>query len=205
MRKTNSESTDPIGNFQAPSWLTDLLLESNDYLAFNTVETEPGDKDFQKRCREAAFLAMSLSSLRKEKDRIGFVPLSLAAYLQGLFRVADVALQPILAWIGIEKLSDLNSAQVARLARLARDIGIELREALIHLRIGFAEQLDGTPMPLLVARQRSSAGAKRSSLEECETVLGEIELEYDLESLRVLRRTEFEFRSAYKEEDRSGV
>jgi hypothetical protein len=77
-------------------------------------------------------------------------------------------------------------------------LGIELREALIHLRVGFAEQIDGAPMPLLMARHRS-AGGGRSNLEECESVLGDVEATYDMNTLRELRRTEFEFRSVYKE------
>jgi hypothetical protein len=167
-------------------------------LVFSQLEVDENDKAFKRRCREGANLALSLSSLRKERERVGFVPLGLAAYLQGLSKVADVSVGPILSWIGIDDLSRLSSASSVSLARLARAIGIELRQALIHLRIGFAEQIDGAPMALLVARQRSTS-LTRNSLEECEAVLGELELDYDLESVNLLRRAEFEFRSAYKE------
>lgn len=204
MKKTDLESSNTMADFPIPTWLTEILGESGDYLVFSQFEVDENDKAFKRRCREGANLALSLSSLRKERERIGFVPLALGAYLQGLFKVADVSVGPILSWIGIDDPSKLSSASPISLARLARGIGIELRQALIHLRISFAEHIDGAPMALLVARQRSTSPV-RNSLEECEAVLGEVELDYDLESLKLLRRAEFEFRSAYKEEARLGA
>lgn len=193
-----TESTNMNESVEIPTWLTQAFEESRDYMFFNEYEPGAVDTQFRDRCREAAAFALSMGQLRAERHRIGFVPLSLSAYIQGLVKMTNVSLEPILKWLGVEELSQLGSASAVRLARLARGIGIELREALIHLRIGFAEDVDGAPMSLLVARQRSTAGG-RSTLEECESVLNDVESAYDIESLKELRRAEFEFRSRYKE------
>src|SRR5918912_546919 len=200
MNKADSELSESIESHDTPAWLTDVLRISRDSLLFSQFEDEPVSAELHEKFREAASIALNLGKLRKERERVGFVPLSLAAYVQGLVKVAKVPLAPILSWLGIDDLSQFSSASARGFARLAQGIGVELREALIHLRIGFAEQIDAAPMPLLVARQRST-GARRSHLEECEAVLGDIESEYELDALRQLRRTEFEFRAAYKEQE----
>jgi hypothetical protein len=204
MNKADSELSDSIESHDTPSWLTDVLRVSRDSLLFSQFEHEPILEESHEKYREAAYIALSMMKLRKERERVGFVPLSLAAYVQGLVKVAKVPLTPILAWLGIDDLSQLGSGSARGFALLAQGIGVGLREALIHLRIGFAEQIDAAPMPLLVARQRST-GARRSHLEECEAVLGDIESEYELGCLRELRRTEFEFRAAYKEHENVNI
>lgn len=198
MNKTDLESSGSIESHDIPAWLVDVLRISQDSLVFSQLDEEPVSTEARQKYREAANIAFSLAKLRKEKERVGFVPLSLAAYVQGLVKVANVSLSPILMWLGIDDLSKPSSNSARGFARLAQEIGVELREALVHLRIGFAEKIEAAPMPLLVARQRST-GLRRSHLEDCEAVLGEIESEYELNCLRELRRSEFEFRAAYKD------
>jgi hypothetical protein len=204
VNKTDLELSGSIESHDVPAWLVDVLRISRDSLVFSNLEPESISKELRDKYREAASIALSLVQLRNEKERVGFVPLSLAAYVQGLVKVANVSLTPILKWLGINDLSQLGAESARGFARFAQAIGVDLREALVHLRIGFAEQIDAAPMPLLVARQRST-GSRRSHLEECETVLGEIESEYELDCLRELRRTEFEFRAAYKEHRNTNV
>ena len=199
MSKFESDSTNNIDEgVVTPIWLTQALQQSGEYVLFNESEEGALAPEFQNRCREAVAVALSLGQLRRERERIGFVPLSLSAYIQGLVKVTNISLSPIMKWLGLEELSQIGADSAVGLARLAQSLGIQLREALIHLRIGFAEQIDGAPMPLLIARHRS-AGSGRNSFEECESVLTKIESGYDLESFKELRRAEFEFRSRYKE------
>ena len=198
MSKFEADSTNMDDSVVSPLWLTEALEQSRDYALFNESEEGTADPQFQNRCREAAAVALSLAQLRRERERVGFVPLSLNAYIQGLVKMTNVSLTPIMQWLGLEELTQIGSSSALGLARLAQGLGIQLREALIHLRIGFAEQLDGAPMPLLIARHRSTTGS-RTSLEECESVLTRVESGYDLDSLKELRRAEFEFRSRYKE------
>lgn len=198
MSKFEPESNNMDESVVSPMWLTQALEEARDYALFNEPEDGTVNTQFQTRCREAAAVALNLAQLRRERERIGFVPLSLNAYIQGLVKITNVSLTPILKWLGLEELTQIGSSSALGLARLSHGLGIQLREALIHLRIGFAEQIDGAPMPLLIARHRSETGG-RSSLEECESVLSKVESGYDLYRLKELRRAEFEFRSRYKE------
>lgn len=198
MPKIESDSNNMDEGVVSPIWLTEALEQSRDYALFNEPQEGTVETQFQNRCREAAGVAYSLAQLRRERERIGFVPLSLNAYIQGLVKMTDVSLTPIRKWLGLDELTQIGASSALGLARLAQGLGIQLREALIHLRIGFAEQIDGAPMPLLIARHRSITGG-RNSLEECERVLTKVESGYDLDRLKELRRAEFEFRSRYKE------
>lgn len=198
MDKLEQKSSARIESSEPPPWLVNLLRLARESTFLDPPDEEPIPPDLLGRYREAADVAFSLAKLRKERENIGFVPLSIADYVQGLVKVANVSLGPILVWLGIEDLSQLGPTSAKAFAKLTRGLGIRMREALVHLRIGFAEQIDSAPMPLLVARHRS-AGTFRSQMEECEAVLSEIESEYDLDCLRELRSTEFEVRAAYKE------
>ncbi|MCI0486052.1 MAG: hypothetical protein L0229_05580 [Blastocatellia bacterium] len=196
-RQNQKPDTHDISD-QLPEWLDDVLRMSQESVFFLDLEREPEQVSdvFRQRCHEAAEVALSIAKLRKERQRIGFVPLSLADYIQGLVKVANISLTPILAWMGIEVLShpDANSAKA--FARFAQKIGISLRETLIHLRIGFAARLDSAPISLLVARHRSTE-LRHNQMEECEVVLRQLESEYELSELREIRQIESEAHSVY--------
>lgn len=198
MDKLEQTSSAPIESYEPPDWLIDLLRISRGSTFFDEQTEDSISPELRSRYRAAAHIALNITKLRKERARIGFVPLSMADYIHGLVKVASVSLSQLLSWLGIDDLSRPNAKSAKGFARLAQEIGISLKEVLIHIRISFAEQIDSAPMPLLVARQRST-GTIRSQLEECDAVLSQIEAEYDLESLKELRRTEFEVRAAYKE------
>lgn len=198
MSRTEENSSAPIEPQEPPAWLVNLLRAASESSLLDPPEQEAAQPELLDRYRLAADVALSLAHLRRERDRIGFVPLSIADYVNGLVKVTSVSLGPILSWLGVEDLVELGPRSARAFARLTGGLGINLREALIHLRIGLAEQIDSAPMLLLVARQRSS-GNFRNQLEECEAVLSEIESEYELDCLRELRSAEFEIRAAYKQ------
>jgi len=182
---------------QTPDWLDDVLRESfKDRHEAKVVFDEPSQA-FRQRCQAAADSAFSIVKLRNERRRIGFVPISLAEYVQGLVKVAGVQIEGVLARFGIDDITSGTSDSARKLARLAQELGISLREVLVHVRIGFVERIDSVPVPLLLAHHRSTG--VRDQLGECEAVLGLAEAEYDGELLNELRRTEFEIRAAYKQ------
>jgi hypothetical protein len=193
-------STTPIELNRAPGWLAAMLRLSYEHFGSDGAIEESIPSESSNRYREAAGIALSLAKLRKERERIGFVPLALSDYVLGLVKVADISISPILRWLGIDDLSRPTLSSAKAVARLSRELGMDLREALVHIRIGFASQIDTAPLPLLVARLRAT-GAHRTQLEECEAVLGEIESEYELDIIRELRSTEFEIRAAYRESE----
>ena len=178
-------------------WLTELLRQSfQDQGDTETPLTKPSE-DFHQRCEMAADAAFAITKLRNERRRIGFIPISLAEYLQGLMNITGAQIEAVLLRFGIDEVKNVTSESARKFARLAQELEISLREFLIHVRIGFVERIDSTPVPLLLAHHRS-AGI-RDQLSECEVVLGIAEAEYDGELLNELRRTEFEIRAAYKQ------
>lgn len=155
------------------------------------------DEAFSARCREAAEAALIVSKLRKERLRVGFVPLSLVEYIHGLVKLAGVPLAPVFSWLGVTDLAAARPQSVFAAARLARELGMSAREAVAHLRISFAAHVGSAPVSLLVARYRST-GLRRTPLEECEEALEQIESGYDLDNLHKLRDLESEIGAAYK-------
>lgn len=194
-----------VDDDEPPVWLDDAVRLASEERLFNggpgADGAQPGAEAFLRRCDEAAEVALGILRLREERQRVKFVPLSFAEYLQGLVKVADVRLPAVLAWLKIDDIKRPGPATAPAFARLAREIGIELREALIHIRIGFAAQADAAAVPLLLARHRNS-GARRGMLEDCEVVLGSIEAGYDFDLWKELQDTEAEVRAAYEEAGR---
>jgi hypothetical protein len=199
MNKQEPEINASAEMYESPQWLEDVLRLSLDEPSLRRSETkfEPPSEAFRQRCQEAADIAASIMKLRRERQRIGFVPMSLADYIQGLIKVAGVQLTTVLARFGVEDVSLSTPGSARKLASLGKELGIGLREILAHVRIGFVEKIDSVPVPLLLAHHRSAG--LRDQLGECEAVLGLVEAEYDAERLNELRRTEFEIRAAYKQ------
>lgn len=203
MSDQNNTSSD-AEIFVSPAWLDDAVRLTREANLFGEAEVNPSflTKEFRDRCSAAAEVALGIARLREERERIGFVPLSFAEYVQGLVKVADVRLDAVLAWLKIDDLARPSASAAQAVARLARAIGVGVREALLHVRIGFASQVDSAPLPMLLARYRGTGGGG-GELEECEVALGLIESEYSLEYLSELHELESRIRAAYGDEGRS--
>jgi hypothetical protein len=196
MNRQEPDVKGAVETYEPPKWLEEVLyLSANE--SCSGAELESPSDAFRQRCREAAELASSIAKLRSERRRIGFVPMSLAEYIQGLMKVAGVQVATVLARFGIEETSLRTRESARKLARLAQELGISLREVLVLVRVGFVEKIDSAPVSLLLARHRSEG--VRDPLGECEAVLALVEAEYDSGWLNELRRTEFEIRTAYKQ------
>jgi hypothetical protein len=195
----NERELDSTDIHETPQWLDDVLRLSLTEPPFggSDARLNPPSEAFLKRCNKAASIGASIAKLRADRRRIGFVPMSLAEYIQGLIKVADVKLAAVLESFGMQDISALTSESARKFARLAQELGISLREVLVHARIGFVERVESVPVPLLLAHHRSTGF--RDELGECEAVLGLAEAEYDVELLNELRRIEFEIRAAYKQ------
>ncbi len=152
----------------------------------------PGQETFLQDCRRAAGTARTLALLRRERQRVGFVPLPLREYVQGLAEGLKLSLAGTLAWAGL----DDGAWTALGLARLARGLGMSLRETVAHVRIAFARDRDAMAQSLLLARRR--AGEERSPLDEVEFALGQIEARYDRKNLVELRKFEAAIRAAYQ-------
>ncbi|MGA2185905.1 MAG: hypothetical protein ABSH47_23035 [Bryobacteraceae bacterium] len=171
--------------YRPPVWLTEALDGS-------VVSNQ-----FFRRCREAADAALALALLTAEREKIGFVPLSFADYLKGVARVLGVHLDPVLAWARIADASRVDSATVSGFARLWRELGFSARETLAQLKTSFAERVEGVPLALLAA-QRRTGGMHHSALDECESVVGQLEGQWDGGTMSELRQMEAQVRVAFE-------
>ena len=182
---------------KTPQWLDEALLLFFGNESVSDAKITVPSEGFRAKYRTAAASAANIAKLRRERRRIGFVPIPLSEYLEGLIKVAGVPAESVLSRVDLTEIADMTFASARKLARFGQVIEIGLRELLVHVRIGFAEKFDSTPVPLLLAHHRF-AGA-RDQLEQCEAVLALAEVEYDGDLLNELRRTEFEIRAAYKQ------
>ena len=191
--KMNTELVNPA------EWLERVLSDVGSSLDLEgfLAETSEVPEAFLERCRQAAECAAMLAKLRKERRRVGFVPVSLAEYVQDLAKMAGVPLPKVLARHGIADISSPGPRSGKAIARLARELGLGLREALVHVRIGFAERCGLAPVPLLMASRRT-AHTSRSLLDHCETVLEQLESACEPYVLNELHEIESELRAAYK-------
>lgn len=186
--------------YEPIAWLGELLtqLQQSFIFADSELDQQTISGSFVERCESAADAALSVAKLRRERYRIGFVPLSLGEYIEGLARVAKISLSRVVDWLGIVGFSKFDSPSSAGLVRLAQEIGMTLRELLVHVRIGFAAEFDSSPVALLVARRRRP-GDMRSELDNCEDVLLDIEASYAPERKMKLHEITSDLQSLYEE------
>jgi hypothetical protein len=183
----------------APDSLRRILALSQDASFFEGTEIDEAGtiSSFRVRCRDAAKAALAIAKLGKERRRVGFIPLALTDYISGLAKIAGVSLAEVFVAFGIVSSYSLGPDGARALGRLARDIGMGLRETLVNMRIGFAAEHDSPPMSLLVAHRRPT-GPGRNQLEECEELLKQVESTYSARDVRELRNIEHEIEQAYE-------
>lgn len=154
---------------------------------------------FLTRCTEAAHVAAELAKLRQAREHVGFLPFPVLGYLERLGRRAGVGLAPILAWARIDRSSTEEPGFARGWARLAREIGVSLREARVQLRLSFVEVLAPDLKPVLV-RRRAFRRHRATVLEQYEASLDKIVSRWSGDALAQLRAAEAEVRSAYGED-----
>lgn len=199
MKKQNSKAEESIVKKQPPLWVAGAVRLAFDASAFETLDIQgtATSESFRIKCRRAAANSLTVLRLRRERQRVGFLPVALTDYIQGLAKVADLSLSEVLTSIGLEELNLRTPQHATSLGSLARAIGLSLRETLAQLRIDFAAQREMAPIALLVAH-RHSGNPRRSQLDDCEAVLSQVESQYDPKSLRDLRVIEKTIRIAYQ-------
>lgn len=200
MKKQDAKISRPEDEVEISDWLAAALHLAGDAAAFESADSSAANLSagFHRRCRQAAGQALAILKMRQERQRIGFLAVPLADYLQGLMKVAGVSLSQVLAATGITDLALQTPGPLTAVGGLAQAIGMSLREVLVHLRIGIAAQSQPVPMTLLVAH-RHAGDPRRSPLEICEAVLLQIESTYDAGGLNHLRAAEQAIRRAYRE------
>lgn len=149
-----------LENDQSPEWMVKMITETCGTQAVRT------------RMREAGAVAFALARMRSEKQNIGFVPLPFGEYLQGLAKLAGVAMDPVLRWAAIRDFTVFEAKEATGLGRLARTLGFAIEELFLSLRISVAEHAGGAPLPMLAAH-RGASGAV--TISQCDRALHQLE------------------------------
>lgn len=177
-------------------WLEATLRIRHDLSLFESSGPEPAEVSaaFAEQCEAAATTALGIARLRRERSRLGFVPLRLSEYLEELARSAKVEIHSLLAASGIHVEGD-ELGPLPAVARFCCRLGLSVREALVHLGFGLAERLGAPPVPVVLARQ-DSPGRARDALGAYEAVLrgtfAEIGAAGELQALEARLRVAYE-------------
>ena len=177
-------------------WLEAMLRIRHDLSLFDSSGPEPAEVSaaFAERCEAAAAAALGIARLRRERSRLGFVPLRLSEYLEELARSAKIEIHSLLAASGIHVEGD-ELGPLPAVARFCRRLGLSVREALVHLGFGLAERLGAPPVPVALARQ-DSPGRARDTFGAYEAALRgsftEIGAAGELQALEVRLRAAYE-------------
>jgi len=137
---------------EAGDWLERLVRLNEELKAFEGVDPQAvgASSDFQRSCSTAAAAALGIARLRRQRQRLGFLPLPLWEYLGELGKAAGVDL----GTIGLNVGSEPAAAGVSlRLARLCHQLGLSVREALLHLGLDLAERVGASPLPVMARQQ----------------------------------------------------
>lgn len=156
-------------------WLEHLVRLNEQLSAFESADPQAAgaSPDFQRRCSTAAAAALGIARLRRQRQRLGFLPLPLWEYIGELGKAAGVDLEPIRLSAG----SEPTPAGAPRgLVRLCRQLGFSVRETLMHLGLDLAERVGASPLPVMARQQRGRGEADalaaheeslRAALAEC--------------------------------------
>lgn len=134
---------------------------------------------FEARCEQAALHAYAIEKLRRERERRGFFAISIHSYLDRLAHYADVKVESVLLWAGVQDLqATLDHAKV--LGNLLRTIGFAVEEAKSLVRVSFGEQQG---LRILPARKPvfRGEGVELNELQRTNEALDEIEQGYATE------------------------
>jgi hypothetical protein len=114
---------------------------------------------FHAACRLAGEQAAAVYQLRLARQRRGPWPVSVRAFLAELTRAAGVSLATVFEWAGPQLAGPSGTPFASAWGRLAAALRLDLREALLHLRLSLLEEA-GLPSPVgLAARGPSASGS----------------------------------------------
>jgi hypothetical protein len=182
-------------DFAAPEWLIQKLQLAGDYQAFTSDDQPALSEQFRARVREI-MIKETLDKLRAERERIGFWPVPIGAYIQGMAKAANLSLPLTLGWFGISDIHNPNPQSARGFARLGLKLGLSLFETLAHIRIAIAGSVGDFPFNL----SYRDGGLGQNDLQKCLFLLREIEAKYDQLILDDLRLIEDEVRAVYQQE-----
>jgi hypothetical protein len=131
---------------------------------------QPSSEDFGPGCDRAAQAAITLDSLRRAPRGPELTFLGVSSFLRQAAAGVGQPLEPVLAWARIALDRPADETFSAGWGQIAHTLGLDLRQALLQLRLTLAEQLGIRMVPLL-AQFYSPDRDARDVLAECEDFL----------------------------------
>jgi hypothetical protein len=135
--------------------------------------------------------------MRRISQRMSPPLLGVPAYLRSLAAAAGVGLGPVLHWAGIDLARPSDRSFGVAWGRLALVFRLPIREALLHLRLTFADEVGQDLTPGLMMALRSGSGAV-SLLDQFEASLSAAVQTWDTEMQARLQASEGELLAAYR-------
>src|SRR5262245_32392508 len=183
-------------DFAAPEWLIQKLQLAGDYQAFKSDDQPTLSEQYRARVRE---IKETLDKLRAEREKIGFWPVPIGAYVQDMAKEANLSLSSTLIWLGISDIHRPDPQSARGFARLGIELGFSLSETLAQIRVAIARSFGGFPITPFSARFREGASGQ-NDLQACISNLRVVEATYDQPILHDLRLIESEVRAVYQQE-----
>jgi hypothetical protein len=134
MQNTNCNRKQP----HEPNGLDQAL---GDYFAPVGTTAESPDEpspEFAKRCHAAAWRALEVARMRRERPKIAHIVASLRDHFASLARLAGVRIGEVYAYLTVRETDEFGSESIRGMARLAHLVGMEREETTLRLRVGFA-------------------------------------------------------------------
>jgi hypothetical protein len=157
----------------------------------------PETAAFQEDCLRSAEAPLQLARLRRASPRLGGSLLSVAGYLRGLAAASGAALGAVLRWAGLDLERPADERFGHAWGRLAHAVGLGEREALLRLRLTFADEVGQDIWPVL-ARTRGGGGGPSDVLAECESFLEEAARHWEEGARARLGGAESALRESYR-------
>jgi hypothetical protein len=96
--------------------------------------------------------------------------MAVRGYLDRLSRTTGMALESLVGWFGARGLTPESPGFAQDWARLARQLGLRVEEAILLLRLSFVEAWSPTELPAPV-RQRASRSAQSARMSDYDELL----------------------------------
>jgi hypothetical protein len=174
--------------------------EADPQLAGLLRAASPEPPNFLAKCQGAAHTAMALLQMRRISQRMSPPFMGVSAYLRGLAAAASVDLSSVLVWAGLSpaRLDEpADQSFGTAWARLALALRLSAREAQLHLRLTFADEVHLELWPSLGAELRSEQGGA-DALARCESFLDSAAKTWSEDVRGRLRASESAFWAAYR-------
>jgi hypothetical protein len=169
-------------------WVLELLRTSR-----------PEATTFSHDCREAGATALALARARQSSQHVHAPLLGVAALVRCLAEASGASLKRILDWARLDLDRTADRAFGNAWGRLAGVLGLDRREALLHLRLTFAEEVNQQLEPLMLNARSTRRRRGTDLVSECEQFLEEASSSWDVAVRRRLQESEAALWEGYEE------